>query len=203
MTATLTVHPAADAIRSEHSALAAVLRSIAPTIEQAGPNPSERLFDVLRAMLFYIDEFPERRHHPTESRLLFPRLALHAPELAPVLDRLERDHAQGEFKVRELQHLLLAWELVGESRRQAFVAAVQAYVRFYLEHMRIEETQLLPVAERVLPEADWEALDRAFDADGDPLAGGPRDPAYDRLFTRIVLSAPAPVGLGPALGAAP
>ena len=24
----------------------------------------ERFFDVLRAMLFYIDEFPERLHHP-------------------------------------------------------------------------------------------------------------------------------------------
>ncbi|MEY3487645.1 MAG: hypothetical protein RL075_1650, partial [Pseudomonadota bacterium] len=32
----------------------------------------------------------------------------------------------------------------------------------------------------------------------DPLAAGVRDPFYDRLFSRIVLTAPAPIGVGPA-----
>ena len=48
----------------------------------------------------------------------------------------------GEAKVRELQHLLLAWELIGETRARPFVDAAQEYVRFYLEHMRIEDTQI-------------------------------------------------------------
>jgi hypothetical protein len=28
------------------------------------------------------------------------------------------------------------------------------------------------------------------------MAGGVRDPLYDRLFSRIVLTAPAPIGVG-------
>lgn len=187
---------AAQVIRDEHRALAAVLRSLQPLIRLGPGDQPERFFDILRAMLFYVDEFPERRHHPKESNLLFPRLARAAPELMPVIRRLEAEHMQGEGKVRNLQHLLLAWELVGESRRAAFVDAIDAYVRFYLEHMRVEETQLLPVAERVLAPADWDEISRAFEADRDPLAGGQRDPNYDRLFTRIVLSAPAPIGVG-------
>ena len=103
---------------------------------------------------------------------------------------------KGEPRVRELQHLLLAWELVGESRRLAFEQQVQDYVRFYLEHMATEERQILPAAEHSLAAADWEALDAAFAADRDPLAGGMRDPHYDRLFTRIVRTAPAPIGVG-------
>ena len=189
---------AAQVIRDEHRALAAVLRSMQPLVRMGPGDQPERFFDIVRAMLFYIDEFPERRHHPKESDLLFPRLARLAPELLPVIQRLESDHMQGEGRVRMLQHLLLAWELVGESRREVFVMAVEAYVRFYLEHMRVEETQVLPVAERVLAAKDWEALGRAFEAARDPLAGGQRDPSYDRLFTRIVLSAPAPIGVGPA-----
>jgi hemerythrin-like domain-containing protein len=31
----------------------------------------DQFFDVLRAMLFYVDEFPERLHHPKESALLY------------------------------------------------------------------------------------------------------------------------------------
>ena len=102
----------------------------------------------------------------------------------------------GEHRVRELQHLLLAWELLGESRRPAFEEAARRYVQFYQDHMRTEETQLLPVAQRCLGEADWAQLDAAFQSQGDPLAGGDRDPVYDRLFTRIVMRAPAPIGVG-------
>jgi hypothetical protein len=58
---------------------------------------------------------------------------------------------------------------------------------------------LLPAAERSLTAQDWGELDDAFRADRDPLASGSHDASYDRLFTRIVLSAPAPIGVGAAL----
>jgi hemerythrin-like domain-containing protein len=192
-------HPTLRIIRDEHGTLSAVLRSISLLLSESRRRGVALDCKVLRAMLFYIDEFPEQRHHPKESNLLFPRLALVAPELMPVIRRLEAEHMQGEGRVRALQHLLLAWELIGESRRPAFAQSVEEYVRFYLEHMRIEETELLPVAERKLTEADWNEIGHAFEADRDPLAGGQRDPNYDRLFTRIVLAAPAPIGVGAAM----
>ncbi|HYW57247.1 MAG TPA: hemerythrin domain-containing protein [Polaromonas sp.] len=185
-------------IRDEHAAVTAVLRSLSMMLARGPGDEPERFFDVLRAMLFYIDEFPEKLHHPKESNLLFPRLARAATDLMPVIRRLEFDHMRSEGKVRELQHLLLAWELVGEPRRAAFAEAAQAYVAFYMEHMRIEETQLLPAAQKILTDDDWAELDAAFLLDRDPLAGGVRDPSYDRLFTRILLTAPAPIGVGAA-----
>jgi hemerythrin-like domain-containing protein len=191
-----TARGAYNVIVDEHAAVAAVLRSLQPLIAQGPGDEPERFFDVLRAMLFYIDEFPEKRHHPKESDLLFPKLARKAPEIMAVISRLESDHMQGEHRVRELQHQLLAWELLGDSRRETFVKNLNDYVRFYLEHMRTEETQILPVARRVLDASDWAELDHAFEATRDPLAGGMKDPAYDRLFTRIVLATPAPLGVG-------
>ncbi|ROZ75446.1 hemerythrin domain-containing protein [Ramlibacter sp. WS9] len=186
-------------IRDEHAGVAAVLRSLRLMMAQGAGDEPERFFDVIRAMLFYIDEFPEKLHHPKESNLLFPLLIRKAPELAPVIQRLEEDHAAGEGRVRELQHLLLAWELIGESRRMAFVKAADDYVTFYLNHMRTEETEILPVAARVLAAEDWAVLDEAFERSRDPLAGGTTDPRFDRLFTRIVMATPAPIGVGPAL----
>ena len=185
-------------IRDEHAAVSAVLRSLLQMLERGPGDTPERFFDVLRAMLFYIDEFPERLHHPKESELLFPRLARVAPELMPVIRRLEADHMKGEGRVRELQHMLLAWELLGDMRRAAFSEAAQEYVRFYLDHMRVEETEVLPVALDKLDEDDWAALNAAFRQERDPLAGGEPDPRYDRLFTRIVMKAPAPIGVGAA-----
>ena len=184
-------------IREDHASLAAVLHSLRLMLDQGPGDEPAAFFDVMRAMLFYIDEFPERLHHTKESDLLFPRVARLAPEVMETIVRLEKDHAAGESAVRELQHLLLAWELVGDSRRVAFDAAVKRYLEFYLEHMRLEETVILPAAQRVLSDADWKDLDAAFATNCDPLTGKyPRDPAYDRLFTRIVMRAPAPIGLG-------
>jgi len=184
-------------IHDEHDALSAMLRSIGMMVDRGPGNNPENFFDVLRAMLFYIDEFPERLHHTKESELLFPPVARLAPETREAIEKLEKDHQHGESCVRELQHLLLAWELIGDARRGAFDAAAKRYLAFYLEHMRLEETVILPMAQKVLSDADWLELDAAFATNCDPLTGKyPRDPAYDRLFTKIVSQAPAPIGLG-------
>jgi hemerythrin-like domain-containing protein len=185
-------------IRDEHAALAAVLRSIPRLLQQA--HQSDRLpdFAALRAMLFYIDEFPQKRHHRKESELLFPALRLRTSQAADVLDRLDRDHAQGERAIRELEHALLAFEMMGEGRRADFERAAQNHVDFYLRHMTLEESQVLPLAERWLTAEDWATLDAAFQANRDPLAGHLPDAPYRALFTRIVNALPAPLGLGPA-----
>lgn len=194
-------HLCIQIIRHEHAALAAMLRSLWLMIKR-GPDSSQingerDFFDVVRAMLFYVDEFPERLHHPKETELLFPRVAERAPQIAATIERLDRDHHQGESSVRELQHQLLGWELLGDSRREAFETAALRYVDFYLEHMRLEEAVVLPEAIRTLDAADWRELDAAFAENQDPLATRlPGDPQYQRLFTRIVTRAPAPIGLG-------
>lgn len=185
------------AIREEHASLAAVLQSLRLMLDRGPGDEPAAFFDVMRAMLFYIDEVPERQHHPKESEWLFPKVAERSAEAAQVIERLERDHAGGEAAVRELQHLLLAWELMGDARRDAFATALLRYIDFYLEHMRLEEAVVLPAAQQHLTNQDWAALDAAFAGNSNPLAPGQvRDPAYDRLFTRIVQRAPSPIGLG-------
>ncbi|WP_298209543.1 hemerythrin domain-containing protein [Acidovorax sp.] len=184
-------------IREEHASLAAVLQSLRLMLDQGPGDEPAAFFDVVRAMLFYIDEFPERQHHPKESQWLFPKVAERSPEAAEAIFQLERDHAGGEAAVRELQHLLLGWELMGNARRDTFAKALERYIHFYLEHMRVEETVVIPAAQRCLDADDWAAMDAAFAANTNPLAPGkPRDVAYDRLFTRIVMRAPSPIGLG-------
>lgn len=191
------MHPSLRIIGDEHAAVAGILGSLEQLIEKGPGSDRDRFFDVVRAILFYIDEFPERSHHPKESNLLFPKVARSAPELMPVIRQLEEDHIKGEGRVRELQHTLLAWELLGDSRKAEFMDAAGAYLKFYRAHMRLEEEQLLPAAQRVLSEQDWNQLDEAFVEHRDPLAGGERDPRYEGLLNRIRSQAPAALGAAP------
>ncbi|MDE2399293.1 MAG: hemerythrin domain-containing protein [Burkholderiales bacterium] len=191
-------HFSLDVIRDEHQALAAMLRSLSMMLVQARRENAMPDFEVLRAMVFYIDEFPERLHHTKESELLFPKIRARVPELGAVLDRLDSEHAQGERAIRDLEHGLLAFEVMGEPRRAAFEQAVETYIRFYLAHMGVEESEVLPAATRALTEADWDELDAAFAANQDPLTGRHEaTPDYQPLFRRILMQAPAPIGLGP------
>ncbi|MFG6467488.1 hemerythrin domain-containing protein [Roseateles sp. BYS87W] len=190
-------------IRAEHDALAAMLRTVPLLLDAQHRTGAAPDFGALRAMLFYVDEFPERLHHKKESDLLFPRLRALAPDLRGVLDDLEADHNHGERAIRELQHSLLAWEQMGEARRDKFAQQVQVYTTRYLRHMRREETEILPRALAALSDADWAELDEAFGSHRDPLAlraGQAVDEAYAPLRERILAALPAPFGWGPSLG---
>jgi hemerythrin-like domain-containing protein len=191
-------HLTTRVIREEHAALSAMLRSILLLLEQHRRQHTLPDFAALRAMLFYVDEFPEKRHHRKETELLFPKLRARTPSARELLDRLDGDHARGEHNIRELEHALLGFEMLGESRRADFEQAAQRYVAFYLAHMALEEQQILPLAEEVLTSQDWADLDQAFAMNRDPLTGHEPEADYRALFTRIVNLVPAPIGLGSA-----
>lgn len=192
-------HTTVRIIREEHAALAAMLRSIILLLDQHRRERSQPDFRALRAMLFYVDEFPEQRHHRKESQLLFPKLRARTPLSRDMLDRLDAEHARGEHMIRELEHALLAFEMLGEPRRAAFEELARRYVDFYFSHMGLEEREILPLAERVLTREDWMELDEAFEANRDPLTGHVPEPDYEALFTQIVNVVPAPIGLGSSL----
>ena len=52
--------------------------------EEEKPN-----FDLLRALIFYIDAYPGRLHHPKESDHLFKHLRARSDEAGELLDKLD------------------------------------------------------------------------------------------------------------------
>ena len=134
-------HLAIDVIQNEHQALAAMLRSMHLLVAQAQREGRDPDFSVLRAMLFYVDEFPERLHHPKESALLFPALRQRCPELRGTLDRLDTDHGHGETAIRALAHAEPAPAPAEELREP-----LQALVARYLARQWQEGHVLDPVA---------------------------------------------------------
>ena len=165
-------------LRSEHTALVTLLRTATSLVVEAREQARMPDFALLRAMLFYIAEFPERHHHRKESELLFSRLRARTPLARALLDHLDDDHARGEARSRELEHALTAFELLGESRRAAFEAALERHVDFCLVHMALEEREIFPLAERVLQARDWEELDADFAVGPDPSTGADPQAEY-------------------------
>ena len=182
-------------IRDEHRSISAVLhglKQLARDAQNAGVKPE---FAVFRAMLHYIDEFPEKLHHPKEDQYLFPPLVARVPETQVLVDALRVEHKQSAKLVRELERALVFFEDSGPAGAAEFLKTVDAYADFHWKHMRKEEKEILPLAERYFSARDWEVIDRAFDVNRDPMAGI-RERDFQALFSRIVSLAPEPVGLG-------
>jgi hemerythrin-like domain-containing protein len=189
------MHRAIRKLRDEHRSISAVLsglRELARLAQEPGVRPD---FAALRAMVYYIDAFPERLHHPKEDEHLFARLVARAPETGPLVRALQAEHVEGARLVRELERAVLGYEQSWPQGGAAFRDAVDAYAEFHWRHMRKEEQELLPIAEQRLGAEDWAAVEKAFRANEDPLADA-AEHDLQRLFRRIVEIAPAPVGLG-------
>ena len=188
---------AINVIRSEHRSIAAVLHGLLYLVGEIRAGRSAARFDALRAMVHYIDAFPERFHHPKEDAYLFRVLRIRCPDAVPLLDRLEGEHWTGAHKIRLLEQALARYQNGGAAEFPKFAAAVEDYAAFHWSHMRAEEDEVLPLAEKHLSAADWEAIDAAFLGHVDPMFGVEAGVEYDALFSRIVNLAPPPIGLGP------
>jgi hemerythrin-like domain-containing protein len=185
-------------IEEEHRSLAAVLHGmlyVVREIRYVGIKPD---FVLLGAMVHYIDAFMEKVHHPKEDEYLFKLLGARYPRATSLLDRLKQEHERGSVKLRSLREALDRYEQGGHDEFAQFAALVADFAAFHWEHMRLEESELLPMATRHLTDADWDAVDAAFLGHTDPLVGVERGDEYRDLFRRIVDLAPRPIGVADA-----
>ena len=184
-------------ITDEHRALAAMLHGLRYHVGEIATKRSPPNFELLGAMIYYIDAFPEKLHHPKEDAYLFTRLEARYPAARRLLDRLRAEHHAGAVKARDLEQALTRFQHGGEGEFKAFATAVEAFIVFERNHMRTEELEVFPLAEQHLDASDWKAIDAAFAANQDPLVGVEVHDQMRDLFRRIVNLAPPPIGVGP------
>ena len=184
-------------IRNEHQAMAAMLHALLSLVHGIRDHRLRPNFELLGAMIYYVDTFPERLHHPKEDQWLFRLLALRHPPARGTIDRLQAEHRLGASRIRTLEQTLARFRQGGDTEFPAFAAAVEVFVEFERNHMRSEEMEILPLARLHLVPEDWAEIDAAFATNADPLIGVSSQDQFDDLFTRIVNLAPAPIGVGP------
>jgi len=182
-------------IQDEHRSISSVLHALKHLMRIAQDGTLKPEFAAFRAMIRYIDEYPERLHHPKEDKFLFARLAARCPEARPLIERLESEHREGARLVRELERALLFYEDSGPNGWAEFSDWVDQYTQFHWDHMRLEEKELLPLAERHFTPQDWAVVDEGFSSNTDPIAKV-REKDFEALFSRLVNLVPAPAGLG-------
>ncbi len=157
-------------IKDEHRALNSVLFSLRAISRRALRSGAKPDFLWLRAMLGYVDRFPERLHHPKEELYLFRVLEQRSPAFGRILARLRREHAANAGHSVRMRSALIHWERGDPSAGALFTSIASDFARFNWRHMRLEEREILPAAQAIFTDADWREIDAAFAANNDPLA---------------------------------
>ena len=186
-------------ILDEHQSLAAILHAMRHIIGEIGAGRLQPDFGLLRAMVYYLDAYPEQSHHPKEDRYLFAPLKRRTDEGAAALAQLAQDHAESERRIHALEAALGMYADDASEGLAAFSQAFERYAAFYREHMLLEEREILPLLLEHLTAEDWEAAATAFRAEADPMSGtqtAQRSEEFQRIFSKLVAAAPAPIGLG-------
>ena len=186
-------------IMDEHQSLAAIIHAIRLMIREVGAGRLAPDFKLFKAMVHYLDAYPEKRHHPKEDQFLFGPLKARTTEGADALARLEAEHGLAEARIQALDAALQGYAEGAPDGFEAFSDAFETYADFYRKHMLLEEREILPLLKRHFTADDWARADAGCQATPDPMSGT-RSPDSDedfrRLFSKLVAATPAPLGLG-------
>lgn len=176
-------------IKDEHRSLAAIIHGLQLAIGKI-EEASNSDVGLLRAMLFYIEQFPERLHHPKEESFLFRLLRLRTSEYDGVLAELEQQHHEGSVLFVELRKALQAFESGGAGTVAVFRSALEHFAKAQWHHMTVEEQVILPAAISHLTDADWHEVSQAFKSNNDPHFAMQDDGVFNELLVRILNMTP-------------
>ena len=190
-------------ISNEHRSmwqLTVVLEELCKQLGKGEEKPDAVLFGMI---LDYIEQYVERVHEPKEEALLYKTVLRRSSEGNEMIAAFQREHANTPDDVARLRALLKA--AVGDYPEgvAGFRQALEDYISMMRHHIMKEESDLFPLARRVLTAADWDEINTAFADSHDPLFGESALVEFRARMSRIVNQAPEPMGFGLAAGSVP
>ena len=146
-----------------------------------GENPD---YILMMDIMQYMSHYPDLFHHPRED-LLFKKLIERDPSARLVVKDLMQKHdtlAESGKAFTDSLRSILSEVLV---ERESVEAQGRGYVGTLRRHIDVEESQIFPLAQRVLTEDDWKDIDSAMEAIEDPLFGTTVRQEYRALYDYI------------------
>lgn len=156
-------------IAEEHRAFDASLAAIVDRIQLVRTHRAEADPASFHRAISYIATFMDHFHHPKEDEFLFKAVRGRTRQLEDVIDHLQHDHRQAPGIFAELLRSLEGTGAGTEAALADFAQLFERYARSQVDHMRMENDEVVPVARNVLRLSDWIEIESAFTANRDPL----------------------------------
>ncbi len=173
-----------DVLREEHEAIELLISAVegmAGVLHGKGTYPRKDL----ETALTIVTEFADKCHHAKEEKTLFPVLAKASPKVgAELARRLTSDHVAFRKLVGTMKEQTAKGE-ADATVRALLSKNLDTYARLLREHIRIENTQLLPEVERSIPGAERARLSEEFERIEEQEVGAGVHEKYHGMIHRL------------------
>lgn len=140
---------------------------------------------VLNNAMVYMHDYPGVNHHPVEE-MIFGKLVGYAAEHGTVCAQLTGQHRSfGERETSLLQHIGKARSGNDMSRHHVRDLAI-AYCADHSSHIRSEEVDVFPGAQRWLTPLDWQECNRHARETINPDVERHELKRYDNIYDRLM-----------------
>ncbi|MBK8120840.1 MAG: ATP-binding cassette domain-containing protein [Sulfuritalea sp.] len=190
------VTEALQIISNEHRSmwqLTVVLDELRKQLGNPRQKPDSDLFNLI---LDYIEQYVERVHEPKEEAFLYKAVMERTSEGNEMIAEFQREHASTPEVVARLRSQLKSLVRDYPAGVAEFQAALEEYISMMRRHILREESDLFPLARKILTDRDWDGINTAFADSEDPLFGERVRAEFRSLMSRIVNQAPEPIGFG-------
>ena len=145
-------------------------------------------YELMLDIMYYLSHYSDEVHHPEED-VAFRRVMEKDNRLKTVVMDLMRQHQviveSGKGLLQQLDAIVNGTIMT----RQGLESLGRTYIFHLRSHMDLEETEVFPVASRILRAEDWIAVDAAIKSRKDPLFGDTVDKRYEALHQQIAREA--------------
>ena len=174
-------------LQTDHRNVGVLLKLLDPSMSKLAqeiPADFVPILDIMNYMTRYSDLF----HHPMEE-LVFKKLMERDDNTSPLVATLIAEHKFLGEKGRQLINRVRNVVNGFEPHEGRLAPERQDYAIALGKHMSREETEVFPLASKLLSDDDWAAIERRLVARADPLFGIGQEAQYAALYDRIVSAA--------------
>ena len=175
--------------QAEHVNFATLLDLLEDQLDlfHQGKNPD---YEMMLDIMFYMTHYPDVLHHPRED-LAFARILELDVNSRPIVSDLVEQHVRlkdfGDALVRSLENIIDG----SITSRDRVEVPGRAYIAEFRSHMLKEEKAILPLAAKLMSEADWAAIRAAIPDIDDTLFVTKGEERYASLRQQIAREARA------------
>ena len=172
------------ALKLDHANIAKILELLESEILaiEVGKTPD---YPLLQDIMCYMNQYPDRFHHPKED-LMFAQVLKYEPGARADVATLLKEHISIGLAGQNFERMLRTSNIDSVDVREGLGTAGFAYIRAQRQHMFLEEKKLFPMAQTVLTDKDWQEIEGAVDAIEDPLFEAEFATGYERLYRLII-----------------
>ena len=172
-------------LQQDHRNVREILGLLSRELDAVG-DASGGDFELMRDIMIYMTRYPDHTHHPKED-LMFERMRERgiAPDTEATIVKLLREHVALAEKGNVFRDMLIGVVDGALVERDTLVALGRDYVEFLRYHASLEDETVFLEAQKLLDDADWAVVRKAFEAQVDPIFGPAVDHEFESLYDHI------------------